>query len=328
MKNKIILTGKHGRPSSKLAFLATTVGELVQRRMLPNNQFYYRIFKDRNLLKQKIESNQKFLYESRTPNTNNNVLNVENSIVVRWGTRENIVTNNTTIIYNKVSGIENATNKLTSRQKFIENKVSCPSLITPQNVNSEHLPIIARPFIHSKGKNFIILDTIDKFKNHYDSSRYYYSNFIDKIREFRVHLGHSKVLALMEKKKPQNGNIAWNRALNDEEPFDYVPWNQIDEQNLKNVLIEAIKAVNCLGLDMGGVDVMLDADNNVFVLEVNTAPTLNSSEYVAKRWGMYWNWLFNKETRREHWEYTKFKKGKSLIWKNYQLKDEGGNDEE
>jgi len=92
------------------------------------------------------------------------------------------------------------------------------------------------------------------------------------------------------------------------------------------VLLEAIKAVKAVGLDMGGVDVMLK-DGVAYVLEVNTAPTLNTSPYVAKRWCMYWDWLFASETRKEHWDYTKFKKGSSLILKNYQLKKENENEE-
>jgi glutathione synthase/RimK-type ligase-like ATP-grasp enzyme len=38
--------------------------------------------------------------------------------------------------------------------------------------------------------------------------------------------------------------------------------------------------VAALGLDFGGVDVMVK-DNVAYVIEVNTAPTLNSSDYVA-----------------------------------------------
>jgi len=311
MKNKIILTGKHGRPSTQLVYSTMSSGTLVQRRQIFNKarillKQYYRTFLDNNI-NEMIKS----------PN-----LNVSNTIVVRWGTREELDTDNTTIIYNQSKAIAIATDKKLSRETFIKNNVSTPTLVTPENFQEDYLPIIARPLIHSKGKNFIVLKSPNEFIQHYNKNNkgWYYSQFINKEREFRIHCAHSKVLAVMEKSNPNNGNIAWNRAQNDTEPFEYVTWSQVDEQNLKCVLEEAIKATNAVGLDMSGVDVML-CGGTAYVLEVNTAPTLNTSPYVAERWGKYFDWLFRVETRREHWDYTQFKKGSSLIWKNKQLNE-------
>jgi len=126
-----------------------------------------------------------------------------------------------------------------SRQTFIENNVNCPVLVTPENFDISYLPIIARPLVHSKGKNFVVLNSFSDFERHYNQNNqgWYYSNFINKEREFRVHCAHGKVLVLMEKSNPNNGNIAWNRAQNDTEPFEYVTWTRIDDENLKNVLV-------------------------------------------------------------------------------------------
>lgn len=310
MKEKIILSGKHGRPSLKLVYSTMKSGTLIQRRQIFTKKRvflkeYYRTFVN-NVIDVMHKITQ---------------LNVTDSIVIRWGTRENLETNNTTIIYNRSDAIANATDKKLSRQLFIENNVSCPVLVTLDNFQESYLPIIARPLVHSKGKNFVVLNTNLEFITHYEANNenWYYSNFIDKQREFRVHCGHSKVLVLMEKSNPNNGNIAWNRAQNDTEPFTYISWTQVDEQNLKCVLVEALKATAAIGLDMSGVDVMLDNNNVAYVLECNTAPTLNTSPYVAERWGKYFDWLFRSEIRKKHWDFTKFKKGSSLIWKNNQL---------
>jgi hypothetical protein len=288
---------------------------LVQRRILPSKT-YYRVFKDRAALRSKIESFSKYLFEFKERD-----LILEDSVVVRWGTRELLPTNKGTVVYNKIDSLANATDKMRSRELFIEHGVSCPKLITPDNIVVEDFPIIARPLVHSKGKNFDVIKTVEEYMEHYKEG-WYYSNFIDKDREFRVHVAHNKVLALMEKPKPAEDMMAWNRALNaDEDPFIYVKWDDIDEQNLKCVLVEALKANKALGLDFSGIDVMLKGET-AYVLEANTAPTLNSSPYVAKRWGMYFDWLFRKETRRAHWSGTAIKQyGKSMIWKNFQLHD-------
>jgi glutathione synthase/RimK-type ligase-like ATP-grasp enzyme len=311
MKQKIILTAKHGRPSTQLVYSTMSSGMLIQRRQLFSKKRillrqYYRKF---------INNAVDILY--KIPQ-----LDVTNSIVVRWGTREELQTDNTTIVYNQSKAIANATDKKLSRQLFIENGVSTPKLMTLDNFETSDLPIIARPLVHSKGKNFVVLNNFSDFERHYNQNNqgWYYSQFINKEREFRVHCGHGKVLVLMEKSNPNNGNLAWNRAQNDTEPFTYIPWTQIDDENLKCVLEEGLKATVAVGLDMSGVDVML-YNGQAYVLEVNTAPTLNTSPYVAERWGKYFDWLFRQDTRRDHWDISGLKKASSLVWKGFQLQD-------
>jgi len=313
MKNKIILTLKHGRPSTKLVYSKMDSGELRQRRQVfrinkstgeryVRNQ-YYRVFKNNN--------SEIMVKELNT--------SLKDAVVIRWGTREQIETNSHTVIYNSATAIANITNKKLSRELFIEKGVMCPKMVNRSNIEENDLPIIARPFIHSKGRNFIVLNTINDFNRHYNSGKYYYSAFVDKNKEYRIHTAHGKILAVMEK-HPVEGSIAWNRAVADSDPFTYIPWSQVDEQELKPILDEAIKAVKALDADFGGVDIIVK-DNMPYVLEVNSAPTLNSSDYVAGRWAFYFNWLFRKETRREHWNTSQMTKGSSLIWKNYQLNE-------
>lgn len=313
-KNKIVLTGKHGRPSTKLVwsnveFKRDNPIQLVQRRQLiKNNRRYYRIFDDPTQL------NEKQLFQKKSANFNFN-----NSVIIRWGTREEINMEHS-IVYNKSKAIQNATDKYQSRLIFRERGVVAPRLLLTPAEYRQGTIIIGRPYVHSKGRNFVVLKSYEDLNRHWRDG-WYYSEFVDKIREFRVHVGHSKVLALMEKHNPNNGNIAWNRAVNDSEPFTSVGQEQSDNENLRSVLIEAIKAVNALELDMGGVDVILDANGVAYVLEVNTAPTLNSSPAVAKKWAKYWEWLLRTDTRREHWDYTAFKKASSLFWKTIQLEN-------
>lgn len=309
---KIILTGKHGRPSTKLVWSYIPLMEdqpiLVQRRIIKKKtgiKQYYRVFNNPTLYKEHLKYQQKALD-----------FNFDNCVIIRWGSTQ-VFDYTNSIIYNKSRAIQNATDKKLSRQIFTNNNVSTPRLITSiENYNGGI--VIGRPPIHSKGKNFIVINNIDELRLHWKED-WYYSEFVNKVREFRVHCGHSKVIAFMEKHKPSNGSIAWNRAINGTEPFTQITQKQSDEQNLLPVLQEAIKAVQILGLDMGGVDVILDSNNKAYVLEVNTAPTLNSSLRVAEMWSKYWGWLLREDKRRQHWDYTQFKKASSLFWKLDQL---------
>lgn len=120
----------------------------------------------------------------------------------------------------------------------------------------------------------------------------------------------------MEKPNPGPNHIAWNRAQN-HEAFTNIRW---DDYNF-NVVIEAFKACKALGADFAGVDVLLDRDGKAWVLECNSAPTLNSSEYSCSRYAKAFDWLLRSDVRREHWDFTQFKKAKSLAWKDFQLSE-------
>jgi glutathione synthase/RimK-type ligase-like ATP-grasp enzyme len=82
-----------------------------------------------------------------------------------------------------------------------------------------------------------------------------------------------------EKTPANKADIAWNVAKGGR--FDNVRWSNWP---LKAVKI-AIKAFNLSNLDFGGVDVMVDAQGDVTVLEINSAPSLTSpyrQECMAK----------------------------------------------
>ena len=304
MKKKVIFVGKDGRPSMKKVYSQMTNrdAQLQVRRKLKKGKTYIRQY-----LNNMVEKHNRLgILE----------LDLTNSIVIRWGNRIEVPTDNRTIIYNRVEAIGNATNKKISREIFIKNKVRTPKLFTPE-MEGVTFPIIARPCVHSKGKNFVIISDMYSFKKHYDQHRdnWYYSEYIDKDREFRVHCAHGKVLAVMEK-PPVAGQIAWNRAIN-HQAFDRVK----QQDYIFTVCYQALKAVNVLGLDFGGVDVIFKngEKHKAYVLEVNTSPTLNSSEYVSARYAKYFEWLFKEEKRRDHWDYTQYENPVSFAWKENQF---------
>lgn len=306
MKKLVILVGIDGRPSMKGTYSKMTCDSdlLIRRRW--NREEYMRVYEDHS-----IENFKKVSVED--------VL-LEDCILIRWGNRIEVVISNV-ITYNKSANINNATNKKLSREIFLEKGVNSPKLFNLEsNKNDLSFPIIARPSHHAKGKNFIILKDLREFVDHiqeYESQGWYYSEFIDKVQEFRVHCGHGKILNMLEKPKPEGATIAWNRAVN-HEAFDNVKWSEYNH----NVSIEALKAIESVGLDFGGVDVVLDKDSKAFVLEVNTSPTLASSEYSMTRYALYFDWLAKTGKRREHWDFRKFKKTESLAWKNMNFRDE------
>lgn len=303
-----ILVGKDGRPSMKKVFslMKSPTSKLVVRRKIAK--------KDKQWLRV-YEANNSEKFTKRSINE----LTMEGQRIIRWGNRIEAATNKGSIVYNKSEAIERATNKKLSREIFIKEKVRTPKLITLENAAEQDLPIIARPSTHAKGKNFIVLKTIADFTAHFnENSRngWYYSAFVDKLREYRVHCAHGKILAVMEKTKGTD-TIAWNRAVTGE------PFTRIEQENYPfSACFQALKAVKVLGLDFGGVDVMeftVGDKVQAFVLEVNTSPTLNSSDWVSEQYAKYFDWLGRSEKRREHWDFTQWKQAQSFAWKQFQL---------
>lgn len=254
---------------------------------------------------------------------------IDDAVIVRWGSRFPIESGDSTIIYNESRAINRATNKGDTRVVLAREGVSVPEIYTPSSDLSKiGYPVVARPQQHSKGKNLVLIPNESMLKAHMDKNfdkGWYYARCVHKHSEFRIHVALGKILAVMEKPNPQDGKVAWNRAQNAEgDGFEYVNWSELDNESrpyLKNACRQAIAAVEALGLSTGGVDVICEGDN-AYVLEVNTCPTLNSSPYVSGRWAMFFDFLFGQETRRKPFPWREKEKASSLIWKNSQLRRE------
>ncbi len=235
MKNKFILVGVDGRPSMKGVYSLIKKEATLLIRRIPNGlEPFYRKYTNSN--------SEEFTKE-------NLLQDFSDSVLIRWGNRIDVETNEHTVVYNKSEAIAKATDKRLSRSVFYNSNIRAPKIVNPLNVTQADYPVIARPRTHAKGKNFVILKDFGTFKHHYDNNvnNWYYSAFVDKTQEFRVHCAHGKVLGIMSKPAPtKEGVIAWNRAINGEE-FTALKWSEFNY----DVCLQALKAVEALGLDYG-----------------------------------------------------------------------------
>jgi len=168
-----ILNGVDGRPSMKNVYSKMNVGNLVVRRRL--RKLYYRVYSNNRVDVLEKCSGIDFS---------------ECKVLIRWGSQEVVDVPNTCIIYNTGTALKNISNKFESRKIMNAAGVNVPLNVTPQTEERDmNYPIIARPFRHSKGKNFILLNNRNEFVSHYqrNSGGWYYSNFVNKVKEFRVH---------------------------------------------------------------------------------------------------------------------------------------------
>jgi hypothetical protein len=107
-----------------------------------------------------------------------------------------------------------------------------------------------------------------------------YVKYIPKLREFRAHVAFGHVIFLQEKKRKteneqtddqkliRNHDNGWVFCIND---------IQLTDAERTSINAEAVKATTALGLDFGAVDLILGKKDNLpYILEVNTAPGLES----------------------------------------------------
>ena len=140
---------------------------------------------------------------------------------------------------------------------------------------------VARPARHAQGRN-LVCGNYNRILPFLSTTLYrtgYVSELINKVAEYRVFVVQNRVAWVVQKTPGNPYNVAWNVAQGGR--FDNVRWS---DWNTK-VLDAALKAAKVSGTDFCGVDVMVDAEGNPYVLEVNSAPSQTSpyrQQCVAK----------------------------------------------
>jgi glutathione synthase/RimK-type ligase-like ATP-grasp enzyme len=264
MKNVVILVGNNGRPSIRQVYRRLRGGVLVEThpslRMYLNNKG----FKEDRIL---INPSQMYDTEFR------------DYTLIRWGCCTSIGRHKELI--NPMAGIANASNKAEARAIMYRAGVRVPPPVTKSNYKEAKYPIIGRPSYHNKGKSFHIFECWEELDHYYKTGHSllsgkhlnigYLSEFVDKDREFRVHVAGGKVIAVSE--KPRQNSMKWNEVSGNEF-FQVHEWPE-------DIASQAITAVLSIGLDSGGVDVILK-DEKAYVLEVNSAPSLYKCEFEVE----------------------------------------------
>ena len=307
-----ILCGVDGRPSMKAVYSnMETSSELIVRRKLKSGKIFFRHYLD-NIIESFIKKKLNTVFNS--------------NVIIRWGNRIDISNNFVNpIVYNNIKNIEKITNKKLSREILKTAGIKTP-LYSDAEISEEiqamstlQYPMICRPLQHAKGKNFLTINSkieLIQFLSTRSLEQYYFAPYLEKTNEYRVHCGLGKVLSVLEKPKPQDINQkAWNRAQNGD-PFTYIPWSDYNY----DLCITALKACEAIGADFAAID-LIKFENEFYVLELNSSPTLISNEYTVERYAKLFDYIgkHTSDKKLKHWDFTKFNSAKSLAWKNFQL---------
>lgn len=200
-----------------------------------------------------------------------------------WGYIRNVP--NGFIVLNTPEAVGRTSNKALFRKKLWENGLTMPTYtnvdeaIRQVRANPIYLWLL-RPPSHFGGSDIIHIDSgkTDEYIRSRFGQGYYMSKYINKDREFRVFITQGRVAYVVEKIVEDSSVVAWN--VHQGGRFENV---RFADWNLK-VVEYALKAFALTSLDYGAVDVMVK-DNDVYVLEINTAPQLTAeywTECVSK----------------------------------------------
>lgn len=194
-------------------------------------------------------------------------------------------TKNYDLEINTVQSIENTSNKLRMKQLFREAGVSSPEFYTDIfNCTIEKFPILAKLAYRSRGAGMRKINNqeeLDQFRAEIRNRRrnhdnpYYFEQYYNYTKEYRIHVSIlndyfytcRKVLRQEFSGSEQNwyrndSNCNW--LLENNEMFDKPEtWNDI--------VADCIKALNALGLSIGGFDVRVSRDGRWQILEANSA---------------------------------------------------------
>jgi len=199
--------------------------------------------------------------------------------VVRWGCTA-LTPPGRHIVINNSQAIHLVNDKLAFRYLLKQHSrdngspLLCPETWSfPDYLNNSErqLPVIIRPSHHAQGRNLYVCRTAEQVEAAIARCRVgYVSALIDKVAEYRVFAAQGRAVWVASKTPGNPEQVAWNVARGGR--FDNVRWG---DWPLRVVRV-ALEAFKLTGLHFGGVDVIVDAGGEAYVIEINSAPSQTS----------------------------------------------------
>ena len=189
--------------------------------------------------------------------------------VFRWGVTSEIGGGK---VVNKSEAIHKINNKGKFRKLCYENGIAMKTWLPGDNLNDIEFPVVVRRNNHAQGKNLHVCKNNAELKAAIAKypDNYYISMLINKVSEYRIFFVCGRVVWVANKTPGNPNQVAWNVAQGG--AFNNVNWGDWPLKAIK----ASYKAFELSGLDFGGVDVMIDAAGNCYVLEINSAPSQTS----------------------------------------------------
>ena len=217
-----------------------------------------------------------------------------NDLIVNWGNSKFPSWWNGSIglFINNPYMVRNAVNKLTTLELLQRSGVPTVEWTTDMYeaqgwLNENNLVVERHNLTGSKGNGIIVKipERSIAFQSAEVDDAPLYTKLIPRAREYRVHVFDGQVIDLQQKKR-REGNDSDGTIKNLDNGWVFVRDDITPPP--RSIFDVSIRAVHALGLDFGGVDVLVK-DGECYVLEINCAvglegSTINSYVNAIKRY--------------------------------------------
>lgn len=201
----------------------------------------------------------------------------ENDLILNWGNSHfNLLPNRYYI--NLPISVKSTVNKLKTFKILEENFVNIPeytrSWEEAQEWCNRGSRVFARYEISSYGGKGIDIYEPRTYINNLNNYKFY-TLFVPKKQEFRVHVFHGKVIDVTEKKAKYDKDESYSPYIRSRARG----WTFCRSDIKRNESAEdlAVKAVKALKLDFGAVDAGITHDGSPIIFEINSAPGLEGT---------------------------------------------------
>jgi len=184
--------------------------------------------------------------------------------LIRWG-NSNAIRYQAGSVLNK----KDALNLCADKQRALQVMTSAGVRVPPVANRFDGEILIGRTANHTQGKGLFVIASqrdFDLAKNNLHCT--HFMSYIPTEREYRVHVFQGAVIATAEKRMSDHATSLHVRNYETGWVFKYLESCPTDISNT------AISATRSLGIDFGAVDVIKSINGNIYVLEINTAPSL------------------------------------------------------
>lgn len=208
------------------------------------------------------------------PRVNDLIINWGNSTIPNWYGQTEIEQT-----LNHPLNVAQAVNKLTTLRILQGNSVPTPEWTTSFSLAQEWIDqgetVVERHNLTGSKGNGIRIVNADSFDD--VSMAPLYTKLIGRAREYRIHVFDRQVIDLQQKKR-REGNDSDGTIKNLDNGWVFVRDDITPPP--RSMFDTAVRAVQALGLDFGGVDVLVK-DGQCYVLEVNCAVGLAESTITS-----------------------------------------------
>lgn len=204
--------------------------------------------------------------------------------IIRYGNTTEEIPYSAKVI-NQKNAIIRSSNKLQSRLDLIRHDIPVPRLYKCIE-EIDNYPIIARPPYHFKGRDFNLIHNKTDARNYLDRG-YYLQKYIDKKNEFRIFVWHDKIFEVNSKEPRKEYYNDMIRNFGNGWRFKWLRLDDVPSKMRKYCRV----ATEIMGLDFSGIDCCIDKEDNIYIFEINSAPSLiqRKAEKLAEKIKEYFN---------------------------------------